>query len=568
MVKCVGDGLAPSRNKKYNQRITGIYFFFLILFSCIALRIVYLQVFRSNFFQSLAQNQRYRLVKLQGRRGDIFDRQKRILATGISCYSAFADPAVVGDPNSIAEILSADLSLSKENLLSKLKKKKRFVWLKRKISWADKEKIKSHKLGGIGFLREEKRFYPQDDLAAAVTGIVNIDNKGLEGLELVYDDYLRGKDGWVRILQDSASREIILSSQIITPQAGADITLSLDAQIQYWAEEYLGKAIEDFRAVSGGVVIMDASNGEILALANYPGFNPNRLKSILPQQIGNHTVADMFEPGSVFKVVTLLAAVNENKISNEDKFFCENGKFKIPGTILHDWKPYGDLSFKEVFMKSSNIGVAKIVQSLGPGIFSGYLKRLAFGSLSGIDLPGEAKGLVKPMNKWSKTSPYIIPIGQEVGVNLLQLVRAFAVVANGGYLVKPHLVKSICSQDFCEESSFESKKRVFPKSSADRAKDILIAVVAEGTGNRAQVKGRKIGGKTGTAQKYDPELKRYSPSKYRATFVGFIADLNPPLVIGVTVDEPQRSHFGGVVAAPVFKNIAQKVIKYIEGAGG
>ena len=553
--------------RKYNQRITGVYFFFLILFFGIALRIFYLQVFRSNFFQSLAQNQRYRLINLQGKRGDIFDRQKRILATGISCYSVFADPALVKEPNSTAEILSATLNLSRENLLSRLKRKKRFIWLKRKISWADKEKVKSHRLEGIGFIREERRFYPQDDLAAAVTGIVNIDNKGLEGLELVYDDYLRGKDGWVRVLQDSASREIILSSQIITPQAGADIILSLDAQMQYWAEEYLGRTVKDFKAVSGGVVIMDSSNGEILALANYPGFNPNELGSILPQQMRNRTVSDMFEPGSVFKVATLLAAVNENKISNEDKFFCENGKFKIPGTTLHDWKPYGELTFEEVFMKSSNIGVAKIVQLLGPDIFSGYLKRLEFGRLSGIDLPGEAKGLVKSLDKWSRTSAYIIPIGQEVGVNLLQLVRAFAAVVNGGYLVKPHLVKSICSQDFCEESTFTSKKRIFPKSSADRAKDILIAVVSEGTGKRAQVKGRKIGGKTGTAQKYDTKLKRYSSSKYRATFVGFIADLNPPLAIGVTIDEPQRSHFGGVVAAPVFKNIAQKVIKYIEGAG-
>ena len=553
--------------RKHNQRTTCIFFFFLILFLVLASRIFYLQVNRRDFFQKLAQDQRYRLVNLQGKRGDVLDRQKRILATGISSYSVFADPALIKKPQLTVEILSVNLGLSREVLFSSLKKKKRFVWLKRKISWADKEKIESHKLEGIGFIREEKRFYPQNNLAAAVVGIANIDNKGLEGLELVYDDYLRGKDGWVRILQDSTSRKIILSSQIITPQDGADIILSLDAQIQYWAEEYLERAIKDFKAVSGGVVVMDASSGEILALANYPGFNPNELGSILPRQMRNRVISDIFEPGSVFKIVTLLAAVNENKISGEDKFFCENGKFKIPGTILHDWKPYGELTFKEIFMKSSNIGVAKIVQSLGPGIFSGYLKRLKFGCLSGIDLSGEAKGLVKPINKWSKTSAYIIPIGQEIGVNLLQLVRAFAVAVNGGYLVKPRLVTSICSQGFCEPTLFKSKKRIFSKSSADKAKDILISVVRDGTGKRAQVKGRQIGGKTGTAQKYDVKLKRYSSSKYRATFVGFIADLDSPLVIGVTVDEPKRSHLGGVVAAPVFKNIAQKVISYIEGTG-
>jgi len=312
---------------------------------------------------------------------------------------------------------------------------------------------------------------------------------------------------------------------------------------------------------------MNALNGEVLALANSPSFNPNELGKVFPEQMRNRAVADMFEPGSVFKVVTLLAAVNEGKITDQDEFFCENGKFKIPGTTLHDWKPYGELSFREVFMKSSNIGVAKIVQALTPSVFSGYLRRLEFGRKSGIDLPAEAGGSVKPIEEWSKTSAFIIPIGQEIGVNLLQLTRTFAVVANGGYLVRPHLVTSICSQGFCGSVEIEDRKRVIPTSAANRAKDILISVVSEGTGKRAQVKGRRIGGKTGTAQKYDPKIGKYSPSKYRATFVGFIADLNPPLIIGVTVDEPKRSHFGGVVAAPVFRNIAQKVINYTEGAG-
>jgi len=540
---------------------------FIILLLLICARIFYLQVFRSNFFQSLAQDQRYRLINLQGRRGDILDRQRRILAKSISCYSVFADPALIGDPKVVAEVFSANFDLSKEELLSSLKKKKRFVWIKRKISWEEKEKIKALKLDGVGFLREEKRFYPQGSLSAAVIGIANIDNQGLEGLELGYNDYLSGKDGWVRVLKDSASREIILSSQIITPQEGADITLSLDAQIQYWVEEYLGKAIKDFKAASGSAIVMNALNGEVLALANRPSFNPNELGKVLPEQMRNRAVADMFEPGSVFKVVTLLAAVNEDKFTDQDEFFCENGKFKIPGTTLHDWKPYGQLSFREVFMKSSNIGVAKIVQALTPNIFSNYLRRLEFGRKSGIDLPAETKGSVKPIEEWSKTSAFIIPIGQEIAVNLLQLARTFAVVANGGYLVRPHLVTSVCSQGFCESVERKKRKKVIPTSAANRAKDILISVVSEGTGKRAQVKGRKIGGKTGTAQKYDPKIGKYSPSKYRATFVGFIADLNPPLVIGVTIDEPRRSHFGGVVAAPVFRNIAQKVINYTEGAG-
>ncbi len=473
---------------------------------------------------------------------------------------------MVKEHETVAGVLSENLDIPKQDLISKIKKGKRFVWIKRKVSLEDKERIKSFKLSGIGFIREEKRFYPQDELASSVLGISGVDNKGLEGLELLYNDYLSGKDGWGRVLQDSASREIILSSQIITPQEGANLVLTLDAQIQFWAEEYIEEAVKKFNGQAGGAVVMDASSGQVLALANYPSFDPNKIGSVSPASMRNRVVSDMFEPGSVFKVVTLLAAVSENKLSDDDKFFCENGKFKIPGTILHDWKPYGELSFKEVFMKSSNIGVAKIVQSLGPKIFYDYVKKLGFGSLSGIDFPSEAKGAVKPLGKWSKTSAYIIPIGQEIGVNLLQLSRVFALVANGGYLVKPYLVKSICSGGFCKDTP-EVKKKVISSSASERAKNILIEVVEQGTGRRAAVRKSKIGGKTGTAQKYDPELGRYSPSKYRATFVGFIADLNPPLVIAVTVDEPRKSHFGGVVAAPVFGKIAQKVVKYIEGKG-
>jgi cell division protein FtsI (penicillin-binding protein 3) len=311
---------------------------------------------------------------------------------------------------------------------------------------------------------------------------------------------------------------------------------------------------------------MNADNGQILAMANYPGFNSNSISAVSFDNIKNRAVCDMFEPGSVFKVVTLIAAVNEKAFSNDDVFFCENGTFRIPGTVLHDWKSYGNLSFEEVFMKSSNIGIAKIVAALGPEIYYRYLRRLGLGETTGVDFPGETPGSCKPFRAWSKTSAYIIPIGQEVGVNLLQLARVFTAVVNGGYLVKPQLVIDICSRGFCDTIE-GSRRRIVPGESAQQAKEILVKVVSEGTGLRAAIGGRAIGGKTGTAQKYDSKIGRYSPDRYRATFVGFVADSNPPLVIGVTVDEPRKSHFGGVVAAPVFKEIAQKIIKYTESDG-
>jgi len=552
-------------DKKYNRRVTGIYFIFVFLFLFISAKVFYLQVFKSDFFKRLAQNQHYRLLSLKGKRGDILDSRGRILATSIGRYSVFADPSLIKDPLSVAKILSSELDLRQDFLLSRLRRKKRFVWLKRKISLKGRDRIRALKIKGIGFLREEERFYPQDSLSSSILGRVDIDNKGLEGLELFYNDYLSGKDGWAQVLQDSSSQEVILSSNIVIPKRGANLVLTVDAQIEYWAEQYLKDTIEKFSAEQGSVIVMNALSGEVYALVDYPNFNPNEFSLADLKNLKNKAVCDLFEPGSVFKIIALIAAINEKQFSDSDVIFCENGNFKVPGTTLHDWRPYGDLTFKEVFMKSSNIGVAKVVESLGAEKYSRYVNLYELGKTTGIDFPGETAGMVKPLSSWSKTSQYIIPIGQEIGVNLLQLARIFANIVNGGYLVQPHLVKSICFDNFCRDISI-NKKKVLSSESAQRAKEILIEVVEEGTGRNAALKDRRIGGKTGTAQKYDPKIGRYSPSKYRATFIGFIDDLDPPLVIGVTIDEPKKSHFGGVVAAPVFKDIAEKVIKYISGS--
>lgn len=549
-----------------NLRINYIYIFFVLLFFFISLRIVYLQVFRKNFFQNLAQSQYYRLIPLSGKRGSIFDRQGRSLATVINTHSVFADPALIDKPEITANILLPYLDMPLDELRAKLSKKKRFVWLKRKVSFSNKQRIKALKLKGIGFVREHKRFYPQENLASSVLGITDIDNKGLDGLELFYDEHLRAKDGMVRVLQDSASREIILTPQIISPQEGRDLVLTIDSQMQYWVERYLEETIKKFSAKEGMAVVMNASTGEILALGNYPAFNPNNTKNLSSEIMRNKAVCDMFEPGSVFKAITLVAAIDQNKFSDNDQIFCENGSFKIPGSTLHDWRPYGTLSFREVFKKSSNIGVAKIANSLGGPTIYGYIKKMGFGEKTGIDLPGEIKGSIKPPRSWSNTSGYIIPIGQEIGVNLIQLVRAFAVIANGGYLVKPHIVKGVYSQTYYKDFVNEPKQ-VIAGATSRRAKDILISVVEDGTGKLAQVTGAKVGGKTGTAQKYDPAIRRYSPSQYQASFIGFVDELNPPIVIGVSISEPKKSHFGGVVAAPLFKKIAEMAIKYLNSQG-
>jgi cell division protein FtsI (penicillin-binding protein 3) len=545
-------------------RINYIYGFFVVFFILLFLRITYLQVFRKNFFQNLAQNQYYRLIPLSGKRGAIFDSKGRILATEINTHSVFADPFFVKDKETTARLLSENLNIPKQKIKERLIKKKRFVWIKRKVSWSEKEKIKSLKLKGIGFLRERKRFYPQDKLTSSLLGLTDIDSRGIDGLELQYDSYLCGKDGMVRVLQDSASREIIITPQIITPQEGRDVVLTIDSQLQYWVENFLEETIKKFSAKEGSVVIMNAATGEILALANYPNFNPNNSKEFSPKIMRDKAVCDMFEPGSVFKAVTLVAAIEENKFSDSDTIFCENGSYKIPGSTLHDVHPYGALNFREVFKKSSNIGVGKIANKIGGQKMYVYIKKLGFGDKTGIDLPGEIRGTVKPLSSWSKTSPYMIPIGQEVGVSLIQLVRAYAVIVNDGYLVKPHVTKAIYSQSGYKETPIE-RKMVISAPTARRARGILEDVVKDGTGKLADIEGVKIGGKTGTAQYFDTKIGRYSSTQYRASFVGFISDLNPPVVIGVSVFEPKGSHFGGVVSAPLFKKIAEKTVKYLGG---
>jgi cell division protein FtsI (penicillin-binding protein 3) len=549
--------------KSYKLRIGFIYAIFVAAFIFLAGRIIYLQVVKRDFLNTYAEKQYYRRIPFEGKRGEIHDSKGRLLATGLNCYSVFADPFYIDNHRLTAKILASSLGISENEVFEKLSKHNRFVWIKRRVLWEEKEKIKALKIAGIGFVREEKRFYPQEELAANVLGVVNIDSKGLEGVELAYNNYLRGKTGTAKVLQDSGAQEVILSPEVVDPQRGADITLTIDAQIQYWVEQYIGETVEESGAKSASIVVMDATNGEILAMANYPTFNPNNVNDVSRDSMRNRAICDMFEPGSIFKVVTLIAALETGKFTETDRFFCENGIYKVPGTILHDHLPYGDLSFVEVFKKSSNIGVGKIVAGLGAPSYYKYLQRLQIGKKTGFDLPGEVSGSLKPLDKWSKTSPYMVPIGQEVGVTLLQMARTYAVVANGGYLVNPHIVKSIHFKTLDKTIAYKEDKVLEP-GAIQRAKNVLLQVVADGTGKLAYVEGLDIGGKTGTAQKFDPAIGKYSASRYRASFIGFVSSINPPIVIAVTVDEPIKSHFGGVIAAPLFKKVAQKVSPYIE----
>ncbi|OQX81215.1 MAG: hypothetical protein B6D56_02950 [Candidatus Omnitrophica bacterium 4484_70.1] len=537
-----------------------VFIFFFIFFFLILLRIGYLQLFYSSFLKKLAKSQRYSLIRIEGERGKIYDCQGRILATDINTFSIYADPKLIKDKKKYSLLLSSALDISASLIEKRLNQNRRFVWIKRKVSLEEEEKIERLKLKGIGWVREKKRVYPQGSLAAHILGGVNIDNHGIEGIELFYDTYLRGKKGIMQVWRDSSS--ILLSSPfVIYPQKGADLVLTVDAQIQYWVEKYLEETVNYFNAKRGAVVVINPYNGEILALANFPSFDPNFLSKTSQKSLRNYAISSIFEPGSVFKIVTLVACIAKKIDEKINTIFCEGGSFKIPGTTLHDYRAYNNLTFEEVFKKSSNIGVAKLANLLGEEVLWEYIQKLGFGKKTGIDLPGEEKGLVKPVTSWSRTSSFIVPIGQEIGVTLIQLAKAMSIIVNGGFDIQPHLVKKIISTSFIWEKKYR-KKMVLSPWVAEEAKRILVQVVEEGTGRKAKIKNVKVGGKTGTAQRFNIQLGRYTPYSYQASFVGFLENKRFSLVIGVTIEEPKKSHLGGVVAAPLFKKIAEKILAY------
>ncbi len=481
--------------------------------------------------------------------------------------SVYASANIIPDKNKPAMIrsLAAILDLSPEYLKERLSRKKSFVWLARKISTSQSEKIRNLHLKGIGFIKESKRCYPNGYLFSHVLGFAGLDNVGLEGIEAQYNKYLQGESGWAIFLRDARQKKLDIWRKMVAPKDGYDVVLTIDEVIQYFAERELDKAFKATRAKGASIVVMDPRTGAVLALANRPTFDLNEYKSASKESMRNRAIADMFEPGSVFKIVTASGVLAEAKMSEEDKIFCENGSYKFAGRVLHDHQPHGTLTFREVIEQSSNIGTCKAAQVLGANLLYHYVKLFGFGEKTGIDLPGEISGSIKSPRSWSKTSITAIPMGHEVGVTALQLARAVSAIANGGQLLKPYIVDEIRSKDgrLIGKAQVNIERQVMPADIAARVRKILIGVVEVGTGKLAKINGISVAGKTGTAQKIEPN-GAYSHSKFLASFIGFVPAEDPVLAICVIIDEPRPFYFGGVVSAPVFKNVAIDSLRYLK----
>ena len=547
--------------------VSGRKFFIYIVFSCLFsilfVRLCYIQFFRSNFLREIASKQHSAVVEIEPYRGAILDANLSPLAVNIPVDSLFAVPKEIKDKPRAAKLLSDIISYDYQAVYERLSRPKSFIWIARKLTPDVVSRIKKLNIEGLGFIKESKRSYPNGELCSNLLGFAGLDNVGLEGLELFYNEQLAGKKGWSEFLRDARQRKLI-ETNILPAKDGFSLVLNIDEVIQFIAETELKKGFEKFHAKGASIIVMEPATGKILAMASLPTYNPNNFKASLPEARKNRAICDFFEPGSVFKIVTATAALQENKFKEDDKFFCENGKYRVANHILHDHSSHGWLTFTGVISESSNIGTTKIAQALGPQLIYKYAGLYGFGQILGVDLRGEVKGILKPLRQWSKTSIGAVPIGQEVCVTALQLANAISVVANGGSLMRPFIVDSVIDENknVIKKNYPVIIRQVMTKETSQRLKDILVDAVENGTGKLAKIPSVKVAGKTGTAQKVEAN-GTYSHTKFVGTFIGFAPADDPKLAITVTFDEP-HPYYGGVVAAPVFKEVASQALRYME----
>ncbi|MDD5130102.1 MAG: penicillin-binding transpeptidase domain-containing protein [Candidatus Omnitrophica bacterium] len=550
----------------YRRRCEAVFLlFFIFLLLCVG-RLFFIQFFRSDYLTAIAKKQHNQLVELEPRRGTIYDCNLKAQAVNMSMDSLYAVPNAIKNKENVINQLLPILGVERSYLQERLNRKKSFIWLARKLTPEKSAAIKKLNIKGLGFVKETKRIYPNSYLASHVIGFSGMDNVGLEGVERGFNNYLKGVPGWAIFLRDARLKKLDIWEKMVVPVDGEDLVLTIDEVIQYIAERELDKAFKTFHAKGASIIVMDPHTGRILAMANRPTYDLNNHSNVSKDTMRNRAICDLFEPGSVFKIVTASAALEEKKVTEEDVFYCENGAYRVGGRILHDHMPHGNLTFRQVIEESSNIGTVKVAQLLGPDTVYRYIKAFGFGAKLGVDISGEISGMIIPVRSWSKSSITAIPMGQGVGVTALQLASAISVIANGGQLMKPYIIDSVRDNQgrIIKQNKPVLIHKVISVDTAMRIKKILTGVIEEGTGKLAKVLGFSAAGKTGTAQKLEAN-GTYSHDKFIASFIGFSPAEDPLLTIVVTVDEPHGSHFGGVVAAPVFQKVASDVIRYLKG---
>lgn len=538
----------------------------IIIFSffAVSLRLIDLMILNHKRLSEKAKLQHVKVEDIQVRRGIVFDRCGRELALSLQVESLYCDPETLTLDNEDIRKLSYAMSRESKVILAKIPAEGRFAWIERKLEPAVAERVRTLNIKGLGFINEGKRFYPKGELASHLIGFVGIDNQALEGIELQYDRYLTTRGGKVSVGRDASGRT--LSEGVDKEVRGNNVVLTIDEGLQYIVEREIGKAMLKWRAKAATAVMMDPYTGELLALANRPAYDPNNPGKASGFEKRNRAITDCYEPGSTFKIIIGTAALEEKIVRPDMLFDVSRGGVAVGGKTIRDVHRNGVLTFNEVIQKSSNVGSAMIGMRLGKERVFKYAKLFGFGEKTGVDLPGEVSGWIRPPEKWSGTSIGAISIGQEIATTPLQVLRAYSAIANGGFLVRPHVVSEIISPEGQVIVSFRDteKKRILSPTTAEMFRGILKGAVEEGgTGEKASIKDYNVAGKTGTAQIINPQTRRYSKEKFVSSFVGFVPADEPRLALIVVVYEPKGQIYGGVVAAPVFRDIVEQSLSYL-----
>src|ERR1700683_363274 len=528
-------------------------------------RLSLLQVFCYREYFAKAQHQQQRIFEISPMRGVIYDRKGRELAVSIPMDSVFADPTDIKDTEMFARLLSRVRDVPAEDLETKINEASKPVRLAKKLSPETVERIDDMDLKGVFFEKENRRVYPEHDLLAHVLGWVDTDEKGMGGIEHELDKQIRGRPGRVMLMADGKRRFYDRRESAADP--GASVVLTIDETIQYIAEKELKRAMEESHAHTGTVVIQDQSNGALLAVANNPTFDSNDAVKFSDETRMDRAVTAAYEPGSTFKVITMTGAI-ENHVTNPDALgACQVGSMMVAGRLIHDWHPFGVLSVRDVLAHSSDVGSIKIALNLGAPRFYDTMRRFGIGQLTGIELPGENHGLLRPVENWNASAIGSVAIWQEKSVTPVQIISAFPRVANGGLLYKPRIVKEIQGGVASGPLPRPAPQQVTDAKTAATVRGMMETVVLSGSGKLAQLNGYTAAGKSGTAQQIDPDTGRYSPNKYIASFAGFAPVNEPAVTILIVFDSPQGAHHGGEIGGPVFKRIAEQVLAYLAVPG-
>ncbi len=564
--------------------------FFLLWACAISARLFILQIARHQEFLERADKQQQRTFEVAPRRGVLYDRNLHELAMTVQADSIYADPSQITDKAEAARQLAPlvhtdpdDAQSSEDQILNRLKNGHNFAWVARRVSPDTSSGVKAVNLKGIYFQKEFERFYPDNEIAAQVLGYVGIDDTGLGGLEQKFEPQLHGVPG--RMFTALDARRRVLGSSEHEPEPGQNLVLTIDSNIQFLAERALDHAMERTKADNGTVVVQDVHTGQILALAIRPTFNPNQFRRTTPALLRNHAVSDVYEPGSTFKLVTYSAALDQGVTKPDDLIDCQGGQITLNGRVIHDDKSdhYHVITVHEALEHSSDVAAVKLALKMGPDDFYKYIRAFGFGARPGVELPGETRGLLRPVNKWGSTSIGSIAIGQEIGVTPLQLASMVSTIANGGTYLPPHVLMpattnaqgSAAPQAQMKPMPFKpggelpnplpaGAHRVMSELSSAEMRKMMEEVVLYGTGKAAQLNGYSSGGKTGTAQKVDPRTHLYSKTMHVASFAGIAPVNNPVISVAVIIDTPKgASYYGAAVSAPVFAEVAQQVLEYL-----